>query len=120
MPVEFLSVFLWHYFCMCCKGKEGCIEMSEEKTLTKEEKEDILKRINHTLDKIRPYLQAEGGDVTLVDFEDGVATVDMIGACAGCMMASADVTEGVQALIVDEVPEVMKVVMAPQAPQFYY
>ena len=96
--------------------------MSEE-VLTPEEQEkkhDILNRINHTLDKIRPYLQAEGGDVTLIDFEDGVATVDMIGACAGCMMASADVSEGVQALIVDEVPEVMKVVMAPQAPQYFY
>ncbi len=96
--------------------------MSEE-VLTPEEqekKQDILNRINHTLDKIRPYLQAEGGDVTLIDFEDGVATVDMTGACAGCMMASADVNEGVQALIVDEVPEVMKVVMAPQAPQYFY
>ena len=89
--------------------------MSEEKTLTEEKKKDIMARIQHTLNKIRPYIQAEGGDVVLVDYEGGIATVEMIGACAGCMMASTDISEGVEALVVDEVPEVMRVVLA-----YYY
>lgn len=95
--------------------------MSEEKTLTEEKKKDIMARIQHTLNKIRPYIQAEGGDVVLLDYEGGIATVEMIGACAGCMMASTDISEGVEALVVDEVPEVMRVVLAgtPVTPYYY-
>ncbi len=92
-------------------------------TLSPEEKakkEDIMARIEHTLNKIRPYLQAEGGDVSLIDFADGVATVSMNGACSGCMMASIDVSDGVEALVVDEVPEVMHVRLAPVTNQYYY
>ena len=54
-------------------------------------REDLIRRINHTLNKIRPYLQADGGDVEFVDFQDGVVTVTMTGACAGCLMASLTV-----------------------------
>ena len=95
--------------------------MSEEKTLTEEKKKDIMARIQHTLNKIRPYIQAEGGDVVLLDYEGGIATVEMIGACAGCMMASTDISEGVEALVVDEGPEVMRVVLAgtPVTPYYY-
>ncbi len=72
-------------------------------------REDLVNRINHTLNKIRPYLQADGGDVEFVDFQDGVCYVAMVGACAGCMNASADISEGVQAILVDEVEEVQAV-----------
>ncbi len=92
-------------------------ELSPEE---KAKKEDIMAHIEHTLAKIRPYLQAEGGDVQLVDFDNGVATVSMNGACAGCMMASIDVSDGVEALVIDEVPEVMSVKLAETAPQYYY
>ena len=81
-------------------------------------KDDIMSRIQHTLNKIRPYLQAEGGDVVLVDYENGVCSVSMYGACAGCIMASADISQGVQALVVDEVPEVNKVVLV--SPSYNY
>lgn len=74
-------------------------------------KNDIMNRIQHTLNKVRPYLQADGGDVELLDYADGVASVTMHGACGGCMMASVDVTEGMQALVVDEVPEVERVIL---------
>lgn len=96
-------------------------EKAEAPQLSPEEqaaKDDVMNRIQHTLNKIRPYLQAEGGDITLVDFQNGVAAVAMYGACAGCMMATADVSQGVQALVVDEVPEVNKVVLVP--PTFHY
>ena len=46
---------------------------------------DVLERIEKTINKIRPYIQQDGGDVQLVDFQDGVVTVRMLGACAGCM-----------------------------------
>lgn len=82
-------------------------------------REDLVRRINHTLNKIRPYLQADGGDVQFVDFQDGVVTVTMIGACAGCFMASADISEGVQAILIDEVAEVKEVRLVESTPFGY-
>lgn len=82
-------------------------------------REDLIRRINHTLNKIRPYLQADGGDVEFVDFKDGVVTVTMTGACAGCFMASADISEGVQAILIDEVEEVQAVKLVESTPFGY-
>ena len=83
--------------------------MSEEKKEVTEIKSDVLERIEHTINKIRPYIQADGGDVELVDFKDGIVTVRMLGACAGCMAIDATLTDGIQAILVDEVSEVTKV-----------
>ena len=70
---------------------------------------DVLERIEKTINKIRPYIQADGGDVQLIDFQDGVVTVRMLGACAGCMALDATLTDGIQAILLDEVPEVKEV-----------
>ncbi|MBR2677074.1 MAG: NifU family protein [Solobacterium sp.] len=70
---------------------------------------DVLERIEKTINKIRPYIQQDGGDVELVDFQDGVVTVRMLGACAGCMALDATLTDGIQAILLDEVPEVREV-----------
>ena len=70
---------------------------------------DVLERIEKTINKIRPYIQQDGGDVQLVDFQDGVVTVRMLGACAGCMALDATLTDGIQAILLDEVPEVKEV-----------
>lgn len=67
---------------------------------------DVLDRIEHTMNKIRPYIQADGGDVQLVDFKDGIVYVNMLGACAGCMALDDTLTDGIQAILLDEVPEV--------------
>ncbi len=77
----------------------------------KEVSADLLERIEATINRIRPYIRQDGGDIQLVDFQDGVVTVRMIGACAGCFMASTDISEGVQTILMEEVPEVTKVVM---------
>lgn len=83
------------------------------------QREDLINRINHTLNKIRPYLQADGGDVQFVDFQDGTVIVTMIGACAGCFMASADISEGVQAILIDEIEEVKAVKLVESTPFGY-
>lgn len=83
------------------------------------QREDLIARINHTLNKIRPYLQADGGDVQFVDFQDGTVIVTMIGACAGCFMASADISEGVQAILIDEIEEVKAVKLVESTPFGY-
>ena len=83
--------------------------------------DDLVARINHTLNKLRPYIQADGGDVHFVDFEDGIVTVSMSGACAGCMALNTTLNDGIEALLIDEVPEV-KGVQLEQADTFrnYY
>jgi Fe-S cluster biogenesis protein NfuA len=83
------------------------------------ERKDLMDRIQHTLDKIRPYIQADGGDVQLVDYKDGIVTVSMLGACAGCMAIDATLTDGIQAILIDEVPEVTKVQMLEANPYGY-
>lgn len=70
---------------------------------------DVIERIEFTLNKIRPYIQRDGGDVQFVSFEDGVVTVTMLGACAGCMSLDATLTDGIEAILMDEVPEVNRV-----------
>ena len=83
------------------------------------QRQDLIRRINHTLNKIRPYLQADGGDVEFVDYKDGVCSLAMVGACAGCIMASADISEGVQAILIDEVPEIRAVRLHEDNPFAY-
>ena len=81
----------------------------EEKTIETQTSSDVLERIEFTINKIRPYIQADGGDVQLVDFQDGIVTVRMLGASAGCMAIDTTLTDGIQAILMDEVPEVTAV-----------
>ena len=100
---------------------EELIPPSQE--MTEEElniRANILKRIERTLNKIRPYIQADGGDVQLVDYLDGVVYVSMLGACAGCMAIDTTLNEGIQAILIDEVPEVKQVRMIQTTPYGYY
>ncbi|MBP3868279.1 MAG: NifU family protein [Solobacterium sp.] len=83
--------------------------MSENEKTAETVSSDVLERIEKTINKIRPYIQQDGGDVELVDFKDGIVTVRMLGACAGCMAIDATLTEGIQAILLDEVPEVKEV-----------
>ena len=77
--------------------------------MAEDNKLDVLERIEKTISKIRPYNQADGGDVQLVDYKDGVVTVKMLGACAGCMAIDETLTQGIEAILIDEVPEVTAV-----------
>ena len=63
-----------------------------------------------TLDVIRESLQADGGDIVLVNVsDDGVVTLDMVGACAGCPMSAYDMSEAVERILKEHVPGVVKV-----------
>ena len=67
------------------------------------------KLIVATLDKIRPFLQRDGGDIQFVSFEDGVVNVAVYGACQGCGFIGADISETVEVILQEEVPGVVKV-----------
>ena len=83
-------------------------EMTEKE---KEELEDIMRRIEHTINKIRPYIMADGGDVQLVDFQDGIVTVRLLGACVGCSLIDVTLNNGIKNWIMEEVPNVKDVVL---------
>lgn len=65
--------------------------------------------IEAALEKIRPALQADGGDVELVDVIDGVVKVRLTGACGTCPMATMTLKSGVERILKEEVPEVKEV-----------
>ena len=66
--------------------------------------------VEMVLEKIRPALQADGGDVELVDVEGGVVKVRLTGACGGCPMATVTLKNGIEALLKKEIPSVDQVV----------
>ena len=65
-------------------------------------REDIEK----ALQRIRPSLQADGGDIELIDVVDGVVKVRLTGACCGCPMSQMTLKQGVERVLKEEVPEV--------------
>jgi Fe-S cluster biogenesis protein NfuA len=66
-------------------------------------------QIEQVIDKIRPSLQADGGDVELVAVEDGVVKLRLKGACAGCPMSQMTLKNGIERLLKQEIPEVKSV-----------
>ncbi len=62
------------------------------------------------INRIRPYLNSDGGDVEFVRFENGIVYVKLVGACAGCAMQDATLKDGLEALLLEEVPGVIEVV----------
>ena len=71
--------------------------------------ENIEEQINNVIHKLRPYLQRDGGDIEYVDFKDGIVYVRMLGACAGCTMIDDTLKDGVEQILMEEVPGVLEV-----------
>ncbi|MEL7562864.1 MULTISPECIES: NifU family protein [Dehalogenimonas] len=74
----------------------------------------MLEKVKTVLDKIRPSLQADGGDVQLVEVKEkeGIVKVKLTGACAGCPMSQMTLKNGIERILKREVPEVKEVVAA--------
>jgi len=69
----------------------------------------MKEKVQEALNKIRPMLQADGGDVEFVDVVDGVVKVRLQGACAGCPMSQMTLKNGIEKLLKEEIPEVKSV-----------
>lgn len=69
--------------------------------------EEVLK----VIEKIRPYIQRDGGDVEVVSVKDGVVTIRMLGACIGCSAIDITLKDGIEALLMDEVKGIKEVVL---------
>jgi Fe-S cluster biogenesis protein NfuA len=70
----------------------------------------MREKVEAALAEIRPYLQADGGDVELLGVNDGTVTVRLTGACGGCPMATMTLKNGVERIIKEHVPEVIEVI----------
>ena len=69
----------------------------------------MKEKVEAALKKIRPMLQRDGGNVELVEVEDGIVKVRLQGACAGCPMSQMTIKNGIERLLKQEIPEVKSV-----------
>ena len=76
----------------------------EQKTVTTKEK------VEETLEKIRPSLQADGGDVELIDVSNGTVKVRLTGSCGHCPMSTMTLKMGIESILKERIPEVKEVV----------
>jgi len=70
----------------------------------------VKEKVEAALAKIRPALQADGGDVELVAVEEGVVKLSLKGACASCPVATMTLKQGIERLLKEQIPEVKEVV----------
>ena len=73
----------------------------------------MREKVEEVLNKIRPALVRDGGDVELVGVNDGTVKVKLVGACAGCPMSTMTLKMGIEKILKEEIPEVKEVVAVP-------
>lgn len=69
----------------------------------------MKEKVQEVLDKIRPNLQADGGDVELVDVTDGIVKVRLQGSCRGCPMSQMTLKMGIERILKEQIPEITEV-----------
>jgi Fe-S cluster biogenesis protein NfuA len=70
----------------------------------------MQEKVEEVLEKIRPVLVRDGGNVELVEVTDGTVKVKLVGACAGCPMSTMTLKNGIERILKQEIPEVKEVV----------
>ena len=71
---------------------------------------EVENKIKEEIEKVRPYLQGDGGDVEFVKFENGDVYVKLSGACQNCSLVDFTLKDGIEEILVNEIPEVREVV----------
>jgi Fe-S cluster biogenesis protein NfuA len=69
----------------------------------------MRKKVEEVLNLIRPALEADGGNVELVDVVDGVVQVRLLGACGGCPMSQITLSQGIEKALKERIPEIVRV-----------
>ena len=70
---------------------------------------EIENQVKNLINRIRPYLQHDGGDVEFVRFSDGIVYVKMLGACVGCSSIDLTLKDGIEAILLEDIPGVIGV-----------
>jgi Fe-S cluster biogenesis protein NfuA len=71
--------------------------------------DELVTKIKDTIKRIRPYLQRDGGDVEFIRFEEGIVYVKLSGACVGCSFIDYTLRDGLEQVLIEEVPGVIGV-----------
>ncbi len=71
--------------------------------------EEIIFRVKTIMEKVRPYMQRDGGDAEFLEYKEGIVYVKMLGACVGCNSIDDTIKDGLEALLLEEVPGVIGV-----------
>jgi Fe-S cluster biogenesis protein NfuA len=82
--------------------KGALIDMAETQNL------EMREQVEEVLDKLRPFLLRDGGDVELVDIEEGVVKVRLMGACGSCPSSTITLKAGIERALLEEVPGVVE------------
>lgn len=67
-------------------------------------------QVDSLITKVRPYLQRDGGDIEVISVEDGIVYVKMFGACDGCVALDVTLKQGIETMLLENVPGVIAVV----------
>jgi len=74
------------------------------------EKAELIKKVESVIDQIRPYLEADGGNIRFVELtDDNVVYVELLGACKGCPMSMMTLKSGVENAVKKAIPEIKSV-----------
>lgn len=70
----------------------------------------IEEKIISVIDNLRPYLISDGGNIEFIKYEDGIVYVKLQGACANCGLMDVTLSDGIEAVLMDEIPEIKGVI----------
>lgn len=70
---------------------------------------DITEQVEEVLDKLRPFLQRDGGDCELVGVDEGIVKLRLMGACGSCPSSTITLKAGIERALMEEIPEVKEV-----------
>ncbi|MBQ9318068.1 MAG: NifU family protein [Bacilli bacterium] len=72
--------------------------------------ENTIDKIKDIINKLKPFLISEGGNIEFIDYKDNIVYIKMMGACANCEMLDVTLKEGIEASIKSEIPEVKEII----------
>ncbi|MFP4187623.1 MAG: NifU family protein [Acholeplasmataceae bacterium] len=72
--------------------------------------DETKEQVMELIERVRPYLQRDGGDIEVVNIEDGIVYVRMLGACNGCMILDVTLKQGIETMLLENVPGIIGVV----------
>lgn len=73
------------------------------------EEQEIIQKIEKAIDQLRPFLEADGGDIKLIRVENNIAQVKLFGACKDCNMSAMTLKAGIEEAVKKAVPQIQKV-----------
>ncbi|WP_198507859.1 NifU family protein [Bacillus sp. FJAT-45037] len=91
------------FFCV------GYYNISRKGLLIMTTSTEMLEQVQEVLDKLRPFLLRDGGDVELVEIEDGIVKVRLLGACGSCPSSTITLKAGIERALLEEVPGVKEI-----------